>query len=129
MDYAEACNKLMIVGERGGVKDDWTPGEIAYFEYHCNRQHGSADAELWYRDQQQVLVLGDDDYDKVPELDTMEKRGEAGMPRVYRIRFSDGHEGSAVEDELLIGAEFFDPALGPPSTAEIEVARKTRNEE
>ena len=35
------------------------------------------------------------------------------MPRVYRVLFADGHEGDAVEDELLTGPQWFSRAAPP----------------
>lgn len=116
----------MIYGERGGTKDNWAPGELAYFEYHCWRDHKSSDAEAWYRDHQQVAIIGLDGDDDCPDLATVAQRGAAGAAWVYRVRFPDGLEWSAVEDELLISWRFFDPALGPPSAEEITDARVAR---
>jgi hypothetical protein len=113
-----------MAGERARFqKNQWASGELAHFEYHCNRAHNSADAELWYRDHQIVTVLGDADSDRVEELDTLEKRGEAGMPLCYRVRFADGFEGCAVEDELFTSQGGFDSALGPPPAHEIAAGR------
>ena len=75
---------------------------MTYFEYHCNESEDSAHAELWHHTHQQVTVLGVDDpgYGGTPE-----ERAEEGQPRVYFIRFDDGYEHSAFEDELVDSEE------------------------
>lgn len=74
------------------------PGAVRWFEYHCNESDNSADAELWHRSHQLVTVgaLTSEDFGG-----TFKARCENGTPRVYAIRFSDGFEGEAFEDELL----------------------------
>lgn len=94
-------------------KDNWSPGETAYFEYHCFQSHASGDAELWYRSQQPVTVVADEGWDGPADLDTLAKRAQEGVPRVYRVRFADGLEHTAFEDELLTSAEFYDPMYRP----------------
>lgn len=77
----------------------WRPGERAWFEYHCWESPESGDAALWYHSHQRVTVearAGDDAL-----LDsTFAERVEAGQPRCYDVRFSDGLTGTALEDEL-----------------------------
>jgi hypothetical protein len=85
----------------GFHREEWAPGETAAFEYHCYESHASSDAELWYRSQQQVLVLGLSETAEQELLEGYLSRSEAGMPLVYRVRFSDGHEGDVWEDELF----------------------------
>lgn len=80
-------------------KEHWEIGETPFFEYHCWESHDSADADLWYRSHQRVTVLGEGDHDGKGM--TFEERCEAGHPKVYRIRFVDGHEGYALDDELM----------------------------
>jgi hypothetical protein len=81
-------------------------GDRLWFEYHCWESHQSADAELWYHSQQQVEVLGmvrNDGHD----IASQELRYELGHPLVYRVRFDDGCEYDATEDELLDGSSSF----------------------
>jgi hypothetical protein len=108
-----------------GQKNRWMPGETAFFEYQCSREHGSNDAELWYRSHQPVTVIDDSEklYVPAPDLDTLKKRREAGQPRCYGVRFKDGFEGHARESELYVSPDFFWPEYGPPPQAEIAAAR------
>lgn len=87
------------------------PGDVLWFEYHCNESHDSPDAPVWLRSHQQVTVLSLDDADSVlAELPTLTEREDEGRPLVYRVRFPDGLEWSAFEDELVIDrAEFCRP--------------------
>lgn len=88
------------------VYDLIAQGEEKWFEYHCNESHNSADAELWYRSHQKVKILRIDNLQDFHESTTMEERLEdMGSPIVYNIRFEDGFEGSAFEDELLNSPE------------------------
>lgn len=91
--------------ESVGRKQDWLPGEVAWFEYHCYEGHDSADAQAWYRSHQQVTVLRVSE--PGPEGTTAEERDEAGWSRCYRVRFADGLEWDVFEDELLTGSEHF----------------------
>jgi len=95
-------------------KDIWKPGETAWFEYHCWMSHNSADAQLWYRSQQQVEILRLTDCEVTEELDNFNKRTDAGMPWVYTIKFADGFIGDAFEDELLTDPKHFNPTFKPP---------------
>src|SRR6185437_15614932 len=102
-----------------GMREDWHPGDRAHYEYHCYEAHDSSDAELWYRSHQQVHVLGrgeDEDLDA-----PLHERLEEGMPRVYQVRFGDGHEGDATEDELLTHPRHFTRPDPParPKTAKV----------
>jgi hypothetical protein len=81
------------------------PGTLVYFEYHCWESDRSCDAELWHRSQQPVSVLS---LETAPHLNedgalamTARQRSEEGMPLAYRIRFADGFEHDATEDELV----------------------------
>ena len=86
---------------------------LRLFEYHCLESPKSADAQLWYRSHQQVRVLG------ISERGvglTFTERCENACPRMYRIRFADGFERDAFEDELVRDAKHFcSPA--PPQAA------------
>lgn len=93
-----------------GNKTYWRPGELAYFEYHCCQSHESSDAEIWYRSQQPVEVLGIVE----PGVGrTMMKRIEYNIPRIYRVRFLDGLEWDVFEDELLTSPKHYDPVFEP----------------
>src|SRR5690242_20469538 len=99
--------------ELSGARESWQPGESASYEYHCLESGGSQDAALWYRSHQRVTVLGrgaDEDHPG-----TFTERTADGCPRVYRVRFGDGYESDAFEDELLDGPAWFtrpDPPKG-----------------
>lgn len=94
------------------MREHWEPGDRAFFEYHCLESPHSSDAPLWYRSHQTVRVIGRgaDDALEAP----LPERLEAGMPRVYRVRFPDGYEADAVEDELLTHARWFTRPAPPP---------------
>lgn len=79
-------------------------GDIVFFEYHCLEDHRSNDADLWYHSHQQVEILGMDENDGV-FIYSQDLRYECGHPIAYRIRFSDGFEHTATEDELLDSEE------------------------
>jgi hypothetical protein len=69
-----------------------------WFEYHCQESHDSGDAELWYRSHQRVTVLA---CDNAAEVNAMVDERYAGCHLLaYRVRFDDGFEGTAMEDEL-----------------------------
>jgi len=95
----------------------WRPGEVAYFEYHCYMGHDSSDAVLWYRSHQPVeivkmVVRGDGR--------TYLERAERGAPRLYRIRFLDGHVSDAFEDELYVSPKYWSKPFDPPPYEEIQ---------
>ena len=84
-----------------------SPGDVCWFEYHCNESPNSADAELWYRSHQKVKILKLDakGYGK-----TKQERGDNGHPAVYKIQFGDGFKGGAFEDKLVDStSEFYRP--------------------
>lgn len=102
------------------LKGLWHPGEMAYFEYHCCMSHDSDDAELWYRTHQPVMVV------KVADPGvgrSYNDRAENGAPRRYRIRFLDGLEDGAFEDELYTDPKYWSHDFDPPSDEEIRQAR------
>lgn len=112
-----------------GCKESWAVGETAHFEYHCLRSHDSQDAELWYRSHEEVTIVeaGEHLYSVAPSLDDIFKRGEAGQPKAYNVRFADGHVRGATEDELFVAAKFLDPEMRPPPPDEIAAARAARS--
>ena len=92
-------------------KFDDKVGKTFWFEYHCYESPESCDAELWYRSHQQVKVIGVSEWSH----DNLQDRIEDATPRVYRIRFNDGFEGDAWEDELVNSPdEFYRP--NPPQS-------------
>jgi hypothetical protein len=104
-----------------GNRQHWQEGEAAFFEYHCNRAHDSSDADLWYRSHQAVTVLGMSDEVEEDAIGWLvEERLGAGMPLAWSVRFADGHEGTAMDDELYVSASHFVPDGGPPPLAGIE---------
>ena len=95
-----------------GMRERWAIGETAWFEYHCWESDESADADLWHRTHQPVVVTSPISVDvygaEPPEgLATVDERNEAAMPGVYQIRFPDGYPGTAWEDELLESPDFY----------------------
>jgi hypothetical protein len=110
--------KIMEIADPS-IKNVWKRGETAYFEYHCCQGHDSADAQLWYRSHQSVTVLGisGKGYGK-----TIISRLYNGHPRVYTIRFQDGTEGGAFEDELLTSPEFYEQQFCPPPENERQLS-------
>ncbi|MCW2317095.1 hypothetical protein M2322_002649 [Rhodoblastus acidophilus] len=103
-----------------GTKNSWRVGETAAFEYHCYMGHDSADAELWYRSHQPVTVLA---LVEKGNGKTLMARRNNGEPRVYNVRFGDGFEYDACEDELLADSSFFSHECSPPPQHEIAGAR------
>lgn len=100
------------VGGPGGMRETWERGDEAWYEYRCLESPESSDAPLWYRSHQKVRVVS---RERDEALDApLRERLEEGMPRVYRVRFPDGHEGGAWEDELLTGPEWFSRPDPPP---------------
>jgi hypothetical protein len=100
-------------------KGSWKPGELAYFEYHCEMSHTSGDAQMWYRTHQPVEV------GRVYEPGgggTREERAENAVPRSYWVTFLDGFRAVAIEDELLTDPKFWERRFQGPSSEEIEKA-------
>ncbi len=71
---------------------------VLWFEYHCWESHQSSDAQIWYRSHQLVTVIELHVNDSAGM--SREDRTEQGMPFSYTIRFADGSEWEAFEDEL-----------------------------
>jgi len=91
------------------LKTDNKVGKKFWFEYHCYEGHDSCDAELWYRSHQKVKVIGVTEWSH----DNLEDRIKDATPRVYKIKFSDGFEYDAWEDELVDSPkDFYRPS--PP---------------
>lgn len=88
------------------LKDLFNIGEEYYFEYHCLEAHYSADAELWYRSHQKVIVLEMETPDFDPS-ETFKERAEEGMPLVYLVKFPDGLIRHVMEDELMRSSDEF----------------------
>ena len=93
-------------------REQWEVGESAWFEYHCWESLESADAELWLRSHQRVVVVGEAEHDGWPGS-TREERTEAGQPKVYTVHFADGFEGDATEDELMTSRAAFERPAPP----------------
>jgi hypothetical protein len=101
----------------GGLREAWQPGDLAWYEYRCLESDDSGDAALWHRSHQQVTVLGrgaDEDFGG-----TLTERAEACCPNVYQVRFPDGCEGTAWEDELLTGPEHYERPDPPVAQASL----------
>lgn len=90
------------------TKEDWQSGETAWFEYHCWESLESSDALAWLLSHQRVTIVGrDPSKDDAWEGSTFDERWDAGQPKVYTVRFADGLEWTAFEDELLTEQEDF----------------------
>ena len=101
-----------------GHREDWYPGDQAWFEYRCLESDDSCDADLWYRSHQQVTVISTRQYGPASEGMPYAERCEEGIPSTYKIRFADGHVAEAWEDELLAAPCYFerpDPPEGTPT--------------
>ena len=119
---ASVASKIDKLGHRD---NSWRKNETAYFEYHCNMSHDSCDAELWYRSHRPVMIL------KLEEKgygSTCMSRCQNGQPRCYTVRFEDGFEGFANEDELYVDPSFFNKEYSPPPEDEIAQTRSRRSE-
>lgn len=88
-------------------------GSKWWFEYHCFESDESCDADLWYRSHTRVTIIGPKNFDEA--FGTEAERAEAGMPLVYRIRFSDGYEKDAFEDEMMSSKNSFNRPDPPRS--------------
>jgi len=98
------------------TKDQWLPGEKAYFEYHCWESYESQDAPVWLHSHQLVTILLENESDRQREyLPTLAERGEEGMPITYQIKFSDGLIWTAFEDELMTSPVDYEMANPPGS--------------
>lgn len=83
----------------------WPVGSRPYFEYHCWESPQSLDAPAWRRSHQRVTVLAVEENDSAGM--TRAERDEAAMPFTYQVRFPDGVEWTAFEDELLASADHY----------------------
>lgn len=83
------------------------PGQQLWFEYHCFESPESGDAPVWFRSHNKVTVL------KLVEPGfgkTQNDRAYNGESAIYSVRFPDGLEWDAFEDELLDSKkDFFRP--------------------
>lgn len=110
--YCERCRpdvKMTMVTpgtEATGHREQWQPGDSAYFEYRCTESPESEHAQVWRRSHQPVTVLGINDRDAWPGS-TFAERGAEGVPDTYRVRWPDGFEYSAFEYELLTGPQWY----------------------
>jgi len=98
------------IDDRVYTLDEWQPGTLAWFEYHCWESDDSSDALMWRHSHQQATVVSHDpaDHDCLrpyanedAAYGTIDGRIDAGQPCIYRLRFADGFEWDAFEDELL----------------------------
>ena len=96
------------VEDEYGMREQWRPGDMAWFEYHCNESDDSPDAPAWRHSHQRVRVLWESKDTDAPEGSTFRERAEAGRPKVYRVKFADGLAWDAFEDELLLDPKWFE---------------------
>lgn len=83
----------------------WLIGSVAQFTYNCDTSDNSSHVDLRDRSPAHVVVIGPPDVEPGWEHSTVEERDAACMPWVYPIRFEDGYESAAFEDELEVVSE------------------------
>lgn len=111
-------------------KDQWQPGETAWFEYHCWESDDSCDAKLWHHSHQKVTVLREDlsadgSSKNLPNT-TPEQRFEEAVLKAYEIKFKDGFVATAMEDELYTDPQGFERPDPPKAKRSSAVTFKTR---
>lgn len=84
------------------TREQWKPGDTARFDYSLAFDPKSeVCAALHHRSGQTVTIVAENDSDDVrSELATLAERAESGELITYEIRFPDGFEHDAFEDEL-----------------------------
>jgi hypothetical protein len=88
-------------------------GSVWWFEYHCWEDEKSTDAELWHHSHQKATVIGIAPNDGM-EIPTHKARWECGQPLSFKVRFADGFESVACEDELMSSKQMFCRPDPPP---------------
>jgi hypothetical protein len=85
-------------------KEEWSPDQTAWFEYHCWESDSSGDAKTWYHSHQQVKILSHDpsDHDCLRPAPWSQRSSDGGQPCLYRVQFADGYIADVFEDELLV---------------------------
>lgn len=84
-------------------REQWSPGDVATFYYSLDPNDPSSEiaAELGHRSGQQVVVLSENDADGIrANVPTFRERADEAALLTYAVRFPDGHEADAFEDEL-----------------------------
>ncbi len=105
---------LAEVLETNPHKGTWKKGERAWFEYHCYEGEDSADAPAWHHTHQRVTIISEGEADETAEGLTFRQRAAQGVPKTYRVRFDDGLEWDAFEDELTTTPkDFYRPSYEP----------------
>lgn len=90
-----------------GTKEQWRPGDMAWFEYHCFESDASADAPAWRHSHQRVTILKEVESEARDAGLKAAERQKEGWLCVYRVRFEDGLEWDVFEDELLTNPRFY----------------------
>jgi hypothetical protein len=83
------------------IKDDKI-GKEFWFEYHCNEGEDSPDYPMYLHSHQKCTILSISE-PGIGETDI--ERYENAAQRLYKVRFSDGFEWDAFEDEILDSEE------------------------
>lgn len=96
----------------------YAPGSVLWFEYHCWEHPDSADAPAWHRSHQLVTVLALEVNE--PAGMTAAERREATMPFTYTVRFADGLEWCAFEDEVGTNRDSWDRPDPPPNAHAVD---------
>lgn len=97
----------MLIHMPGDIREQWQPGDTAVFHYSLDPNDAASDIaqRLGHRTGQAVTVLTEQDEDgNRAEFPTFDERADAGALVTYRVRFPDGHEDDAFEDELRVVA-------------------------
>lgn len=100
--------KTISVEEEYGMREQWYPGDMTWFEYHCNESDDSPDAPAWHHSHQRARVLWESKNTDAWPGSIFRERAEAGQPKVYHVRFADGLTWDAFEDELLLDPKWFE---------------------
>jgi hypothetical protein len=99
--WEKAKEKTRIKSQQYRVKI----GKSYWFEYHCWESDESSDAELWHHSHQKVEIIA---MTEPGYGDTEEQRFENTQTAMFKVRFSDGLESEAAEDEILESKKQFE---------------------
>lgn len=98
-------NHKLEISESFENIEDPKVGKELWFEYHCDESPSSADYQMYLHSHQKCKVI------EIVELgggDTSLERGDNGEPRVYKVKFEDGYEWVAFEDEIMDSPDEFE---------------------
>jgi hypothetical protein len=103
MEMNEMLDNERVSAHHGRMDNGrFVDGSRLLFAYNCDRSDASAHVAWHDRSGQSVTVVGRYDVDVGWESSTRAERVDAAMPWVYLVRWDDGFEGGAFEDELTM---------------------------